>query len=426
MLVAISFAFGCGSDSPSEVEDMPPSVTIQQPPAGGSSAEGSEVTLSATADDPEDGSLTSSIAWSSSLDGALGTGGSLNVTLSVGVHSITASVTDSEGQSATADVSHEITANLEPTVTIDAPADGSEVDGTMAVEFRGSASDPEDGDLTGSIAWSSSIDGALGTGAVLSTDLSEGMHTITATVSDANGNTASAEVTIDVVAPTPSTYVVELVRDGSSALHLVELTPGGTETLIGVLQTPAGDKKVLTDIAESPDGSLFGVSRTALYSVDAATATMTEIGPIGDPSVVGLAFDPAGALFGSTEDGNLLTVDPATGATTVVGAFGPGLVSDGDIAFSQTGQLWGSLLQGGTSVIATLDPTTGVATVLGPSGRPHIWALTAMGEMLYGFATNRNDINSLISIDTASGAATDIRSIDIITGGAGVSPRSGG
>jgi hypothetical protein len=60
------------------------------------------LTLSGTATDVEDGSLSSTIVWSSNLAGDLGTGASLSVSnLTVGTHTISASVTDSSGQQTT-------------------------------------------------------------------------------------------------------------------------------------------------------------------------------------------------------------------------------------------------------------------------------------------------------------------------------------
>jgi hypothetical protein len=74
-----------------------PTVTITSPPNGSSVAEGDTVSFEGTASDRQDGDLTSSLSWSSNVAGPLGTGGSISVSLSPGVHTITASVTDSGG-----------------------------------------------------------------------------------------------------------------------------------------------------------------------------------------------------------------------------------------------------------------------------------------------------------------------------------------
>jgi hypothetical protein len=66
--------------------------------------------------------------------------------------------------------------------------------------FSGSASDAQDGSLTSNIAWSSSIDGSLGTGSGFSTTLSAGSHVITARVTDSSGLSASQQVSVTVTA----------------------------------------------------------------------------------------------------------------------------------------------------------------------------------------------------------------------------------
>ncbi len=79
-----------------------------------------------------------------------------------------------------------LVSNDAPQVTITSPVDGSDfVDGdAVPVNFAGTASDTEDGDLTANLSWSSNIDGALGTGGSVSTTLTQGPHTITAEVTD--------------------------------------------------------------------------------------------------------------------------------------------------------------------------------------------------------------------------------------------------
>jgi hypothetical protein len=181
-----------------------PSVTITAPADGTTVNDGAAVNFTGTASDTEDGDITAAISWTSSIDGALGTGGSVNATLSVGTHTITATVTDSGGLPA----SDVITVNVNggPSVTITAPADGTTVNDGAAVNFTGTASDTEDGDLTAAISWTSSIDGALGTGGSVNATLSVGTHTITATVTDSGGLPASDVITVHVLNP-PVTVV---------------------------------------------------------------------------------------------------------------------------------------------------------------------------------------------------------------------------
>lgn len=89
--------------------------------------------------------------------------------------------------------------NSPPTVTISAPADNTTVTQGDEVMFSGTAIDVEDGELTASISWTSSRDGALGAGGNLSTTtLSVGTHTVTASVTDIGGLTGSASVTLTV------------------------------------------------------------------------------------------------------------------------------------------------------------------------------------------------------------------------------------
>ncbi|MEM1207253.1 MAG: hypothetical protein AAGN66_28725, partial [Acidobacteriota bacterium] len=92
--------------------------------------------------------------------------------------------------------------NTAPAVTISAPSDGSTFDIGTSVSFAGSASDAEDGNLTSSLAWTSSLDGAIGNGGSFSTSgLSQGSHTITASVTDSGGAAGSSSITVDIVDP---------------------------------------------------------------------------------------------------------------------------------------------------------------------------------------------------------------------------------
>lgn len=81
-----------------------PAIQLFRPTKGTTVVAGSAVTLAATAADPEEGDLSANIVWTSNLSGTIYSGGSGSVVLSGGVHTLTASVTDSQGVSGNASV----------------------------------------------------------------------------------------------------------------------------------------------------------------------------------------------------------------------------------------------------------------------------------------------------------------------------------
>ncbi len=108
--------------------------------------------------------------------------------------------------------------NVPPTVIITTPGTGSTLSSGSAATFTGAATDPETGDCTARLTWTSSIDGQIGTGGSISKALSVGTHTVTASVTDPSGKTGKASITISVVsAPPPTkTLSVSVATDKSS------------------------------------------------------------------------------------------------------------------------------------------------------------------------------------------------------------------
>src|SRR5262249_29208157 len=81
-----------------------------------------------------------------------------------------------------------LTQNTAPVVHISAPASGTSVTLGTAVTFSATATDAESGNLSTSIAWTSSLNGPIGNGPTINVGaLSPGTHTITARVQDAGG-----------------------------------------------------------------------------------------------------------------------------------------------------------------------------------------------------------------------------------------------
>jgi hypothetical protein len=102
-------------DEPSPPVDAPPTVTIVSPANNESFGTGATIAFSATATDPEDGNIASSLQWTSDRDGDIGNGGSFSRTLSNGNHVITASLADSGGNPKSASVAISVGSASTPT-----------------------------------------------------------------------------------------------------------------------------------------------------------------------------------------------------------------------------------------------------------------------------------------------------------------------
>ncbi|MFH1155844.1 MAG: choice-of-anchor U domain-containing protein [Pseudomonadota bacterium] len=171
-----------------------PVVTITSPAAASENVWKDSIRFTGKAEDPEDGIISDStkFKWISSLDGVLGTGSSLTLaTLSKGTHVITLQVTDSNGGVGSAAVTIHVSANEPPTsVRIIKPLDGSVHILKNQILFEGTATDKEDGDLSGeSLKWYSSLSAdpsqPIGTGESFTTNaLDQGQHLITLKATD--------------------------------------------------------------------------------------------------------------------------------------------------------------------------------------------------------------------------------------------------
>ena len=91
-----------------------PNTTILTPDSGSRLRENAGIHLSGTSYDYEDGSLTSSISWTSDRDGFLGTGRVIEPTLSAGTHFIRAETIDSDGMVGTDMIVLHLPARLYP------------------------------------------------------------------------------------------------------------------------------------------------------------------------------------------------------------------------------------------------------------------------------------------------------------------------
>ncbi len=188
--------------APSSSNNQSPLITINTPDNDITVDDSTSIQFSAQATDQEDGELSQAVNWSSSIDGDLGNGASANKILSVGSHTIVASVKDSGDLTAQATINVEVisstASNNPPTVNIDSPTNGESVSQQDIITFTATANDEEDGDLSSEIRWKSDIDGELGVGANIGSQLSIGQHTITVTVTDSGELSGTATINLTV------------------------------------------------------------------------------------------------------------------------------------------------------------------------------------------------------------------------------------
>jgi len=170
--------------------DAGPDQTVGDPDGSGDQA----VTLSGSGSDT-DGTIVS-YEWK---DGAnvLGTTPVITPTLSVGVHTITLTVTDNGGATGADTVVVTVNANVPPSANAgaDQTVTDSDNSGSEVVTLSGSGSDV-DGTID-TYVWK---EGAvtIGTGATITPDLPVGTHTITLIVTDNGGTTGSDDVVVTV------------------------------------------------------------------------------------------------------------------------------------------------------------------------------------------------------------------------------------
>lgn len=149
-----------------------------------------------------------------------------------------------------------------------------------------------------------------------------------------------------------------------------------------------------------------------LYSIDAATGVATDMGLLSFGDAEGLAFigNNLYAIGGSIDQ--LWNVSSAPG--TLVGATGPRNNFDAGLDYnSANGKLYNYNGSGGSGSLYTIDPSTGAATLVGSNGQ----FLDGLAIDVAGHAFGIDGIfsNALYSVDLATGAATQI-------GGLGFSP----
>ncbi len=181
-----------------------------------------------------------------------------------------------------------------PVVTISSPPNGASFVQGAPITFTGSANDTEDGDLSGNLAWESSIDGPIGPGGenFQIVNLSAGVHTITASVTDSAGNTGSSSLTITITVPNTAAPVVAITVPSNG--H--DFAEGLTITFTGTaIDTEDGDLSASLSWTSDIDGVIgtggsFGTNQLSPGS-HTITASVADSGGLTGSASITIAVN---------------------------------------------------------------------------------------------------------------------------------------
>ncbi len=172
--------------------------------------------------------------------------------------------------------------NTPPSVTISFPLDGATYPCCDPILFEATASDAEDGDLTPSLSWISSLDGAIGSGGSFTASLSTGIHGITASVTDSGGLPGSDFVTVavEVQLPGPTLRILDAFAAAGEAVSVSIEFIGAGNDIAAVAFSEDFDETCLS--FDPSDGDGDGLPDAVAFDVPPGFAA-SAVADLGDP-----------------------------------------------------------------------------------------------------------------------------------------------
>lgn len=183
-----------------------------------------------------------------------------------------------------------------------------------------------------------------------------------------------------------------------------------------------GRQHQMTDIAVNADGWMWGITFDSLYRVNPMDARCVFIAPFDGAVFNGLSFIPGGelesgeVLVAANREGRYFRVDTRTGALSMLGTYGDGVQSSGDIVSVRNGGTFATVVRDGDEYLARIDPMTGRATVIGPTGISETWGLGYWRSQVFGFSNS----GGFYTLDLETGRATLVTNTGASWWGAGV------
>jgi streptogramin lyase len=158
---------------------------------------------------------------------------------------------------------------------------------------------------------------------------------------------------------------------------------------------------VMYDIAANAQGYLYGVDgQDNLWSINANNASAKKIGSLGvSDNVNSLDFAANGTLYGAGS--NLYQINPSNGHATNLGSL-KGFTSAGDLCIDNKGRL---LLTTNQGDLVQLNPYTHTVTNIGSLGYSQVYGMVyASNGVIYGMS---NSTDQIFTINPSNGHGYD-------------------
>lgn len=197
--------------------------------------------------------------------------------------------------------------------------------------------------------------------------------------------------------------------DSTGSLYRVDpLSANLDATRIGAMP------QVMTDMALTPSGKLYGITFNGIYIINTATAATTFVSAHSLPGANALFITPDSTAYSASFlGGGIYKINLMTGAATRLPQSDPQYASAGDITM-----LNGELILATTaSQLVRVNPDTGATLGVVNHGIANLFGITTVGADLYGVASG-----NLWKLNALTGATELVSIYDIQSiFGAGVS-----
>jgi hypothetical protein len=171
---------------------------------------------------------------------------------------------------------------------------------------------------------------------------------------------------------------------------------------------------VITDLAVAPNGTIYVISNTALYTASATDGHVTQVGSISTCGQKGVALTTTsdGRIWMGDFMGSICQID-ISGATPVVRPpvkMKDGYALSGDMVGIDNGTIFGSAYMLSDShtqddnILVKVDVSTGAVTPVGPTGYPRLYGVAYQLGKVFGFT--HDGTGRVVTIDTTTGAGS--------------------